>query len=57
MMEKELEKSAQEALNQINRKQYITAMKQEEIRSFFKIGVSFHKKQVKLVSEMTGCSK
>ena len=56
MMEKELEKSAQDALNQINRKQYITAMKQEGIRSFFKIGVSFYKKQVHLVSEMTECS-
>lgn len=46
-----LEKSAQDALDQIERKQYVTAMKQEGITQFFKVGVSFYKKHVKLTSQ------
>ena len=47
----ELEASAKEALAQIERRQYVTAMKQEGITHFFKIGVSFYKKRVKLLSD------
>lgn len=47
----ELEKSAQNALNQIERKQYVSAMKQEGLSEFFKIGVAFYKKHVKLMSQ------
>lgn len=47
----ELEVSAKEALAQIERRQYVTAMKQEGITHFFKIGVSFYKKRVKLLSD------
>lgn len=50
-IEAELEKSAQDALDQIERKQYVTAMKQEGITQFFKVGVSFYKKHVKLTSQ------
>jgi len=50
-VESELEKSAQDALEQIERMQYVTAMKQENITRFFKIGVAFYKKHVKLVSK------
>ncbi len=46
-----LESSAKEALAQIEKQQYITTMKQEGITHFFKIGVSFYKKHVKLMSE------
>lgn len=47
----ELEKSANEALEQIEKKQYVTAMEQEGITRFLKIGVSFYKKHVKLTSQ------
>ena len=50
-LESELKKSAEEALEQIRRKQYATEMKQEGITRFFKVGVSFYKKHVRLVSE------
>lgn len=50
-IESELEKSAKDALGQIERKQYVTEMKQEGIIHFFKVGVSFYKKHVKLTSE------
>lgn len=50
-IEAELDKSANDALNQIDSKQYVTVMKQEGITSFLKIGVSFHKKHVKLTSK------
>ena len=50
-IDSELESSARDALSQIERQQYVTAMKQEGITHFFKIGVSFHKKRVKLMSE------
>ena len=50
-IDSELEKSARDALDQIEKKQYVTAMKQEGITRFFKIGVSFYKKHVKLMSE------
>ena len=51
-MEDELASSAKDALSQIEKKQYVTAMKQEGITRFFKLGISFHKKHVKLMSEM-----
>lgn len=47
----ELEASAKEALAQIEKQQYITAMKQQGITHFFKVGVSFYKKHVKLLSD------
>lgn len=50
-IDKELEASAKEALEQIDRQQYINVMKQEGITHFFKVGVSFYKKHVKLLSE------
>ncbi|MDD7113689.1 MAG: PD-(D/E)XK nuclease domain-containing protein [Lachnospiraceae bacterium] len=46
----ELEIKAEEALEQIDQKKYFTIMKQEGINKFLKIGIVFHKKQVKLVS-------
>lgn len=51
-IETELEKSADEALKQIERKQYIADMQKEGITEFLKIGVSFYKKHVKIKSEM-----
>ncbi len=50
-IEAELDKSADEALNQIDKKQYVTAMKREGITEFIKIGISFHKKQIRLKSK------
>ena len=50
-IDSELEASAKEALRQIERQQYVTAMKQEGITHFFKVGVSFYKKHVKLVND------
>ena len=50
-IDKELENSAAEALSQIERLQYVTEMRQEGITHFFKIGVSFYKKHVKLMSQ------
>ncbi len=49
-IESELEKAATEALAQIDKKQYLDNMKQDGITQFLKIGVSFHKKQVRLKS-------
>ncbi len=49
-IEAKLEKSATKALEQIDRKQYVNEMKHEGISSFLKIGIAFHKKQVKLTS-------
>lgn len=46
----ELDRSAAEALDQIDNKQYLFSMRQEGIKSFLKIGISFHKKQVRLES-------
>ena len=51
LIDSQLEASANDALKQIDNKQYIAAMKQEGITRFFKIGVAFYKKHVKLVSE------
>ena len=51
LIDSQLEASANDALEQIDNKQYIAAMKQEGITRFFKIGVAFYKKHVKLVSE------
>ncbi len=50
-IDSELEALAREALEQIERQQYITAMKQQGVSHFLKIGVSFYKKHVKLISE------
>ena len=50
-IDSELEKSAKDALDQIEKKQYVTTIKQEGIAHFFKVGVSFYKKHVKLKSE------
>ena len=50
-IDSELEASAKEALAQIERQQYVTAMKQQGITHFFKVGVSFYKKHVKLLSD------
>ena len=50
-IEAELEKTAQNALDQIERKQYVSAMRQEGLFQFFKIGAAFYKKHVKLMSQ------
>lgn len=52
-LEHELEKAVNEALDQIERKQYETVMKQEGIKEIIKIGVAFHKKRVKIGSEQS----
>ena len=49
-MNDKLENAAKEALAQIEKKQYVTTMKQEGITHFFKIGISFYKKYMKLIS-------
>lgn len=49
-LSEELEKAANEALAQIDREQYITEMRHEGITRFFKIGIAFYKKHVKLKS-------
>jgi len=49
-IENELHKSVQEALEQIERNQYIATMKQEGITQFLKIGVAFYKKHVRIMS-------
>lgn len=49
-LDAELEKSAREALEQIVKKQYTAAMRQEGISEFFMIGAAFYKKHVKLLS-------
>ncbi len=46
-----LERSAKEALSQIEKKQYVTAMKREGLSHFFKIGVAFYKRHVKLETQ------
>ncbi len=51
VIEAELEKSATEALQQIETKKYVTEMKAEGVDQFWKIGLAFHKKQVKLLSK------
>ena len=50
-IERALEKTAQSALDQIEKKQYVTEMRQEGILHFFKVGIAFYKKHVKLTSE------
>ena len=47
-----LEQAAGEALDQIERKAYDTAMRQEGVTSFLKIGGAFYKKQVRIQSRM-----
>ena len=51
-LEKELRKQADEALKQIEEKQYITSMKKEGINQFMKIGVAFYKKHVQTVGKI-----
>lgn len=46
----ELKKSAQDALEQIEKKQYVSSMRQEGYSQFFMIGAAFYKKHVKLMS-------
>ena len=48
-----LKQSADEALDQIDKKQYITEMRRNGVSQFMKIGVSFHKKQVEIAYELT----
>ena len=48
-LEEELRKQADEALKQIEEKQYIANMQQEGITQFMKIGVAFYKKHVQTV--------
>lgn len=43
-----LQKSAAEALQQIEQKKYITQMRRDGITKFIKIGVSFYKKNVEI---------
>ena len=47
-----LEKSAEEALEQIEEKQYAAAMKRDGITCFFRIGAAFYKKHVRLASKI-----
>ena len=42
---------AAEALKQIDEKNYSATMQDEEIKNYYKIGISFYKKQVKVVYE------
>ena len=46
-----LERSAKEALAQIEKKQYVAAMKLEGLTHFFKIGAAFYKRLVKLETQ------
>lgn len=46
-----LERSAKEALAQIEKKQYVAAMKLEGLTHFFKIGAAFYKRHVKLETQ------
>lgn len=48
-IEETLLKSANTALKQIDKKQYITEMRREGVSKFLKIGVAFHKKHVQVV--------
>ena len=47
----QLEAAAKDALEQIEEKKYVTAMKQEGFTHFFKIGAAFYKKHVKVLSK------
>ena len=49
--EEELEEKAAEALKQIDEKNYSATMQGEEIKNYYKIGISFYKKQVKIAYE------
>ena len=49
-VETELKKSADIALRQIDEKQYVAAMKQNGIEHFLKIGITFYKKHIRLLS-------
>ena len=49
--EEELEEKAAEALKQIDEKNYTSTMQDEEIKNYYKIGISFYKKQVKVAYE------
>ena len=41
-----------EALKQIDKKNYSATMQDEEIKNYYKIGISFYKKQVKVAYEV-----
>jgi len=49
-IEGELVKAAEAALDQIEKRQYVSAMKQEGLTHFFKIGAAFYKKHVMILS-------
>lgn len=51
-VERELEKSAEVALAQIEERDYENVMRQEGITRFFKIGIAFYKKHVRLMSNV-----
>ena len=48
----ELKNKAEEALRQIEKKQYISEMQMDGIEQFLKIGIAFHKKNV-MISHQT----
>lgn len=50
-IDSQLEAAAKDALDQIEEKKYVTAMKQEGFTRFFKIGAAFYKKHVKVLSQ------
>lgn len=50
-IEADLEKSALDALKQIDQKEYASVMRQEGVTQFMKLGISFYKKHVKLISK------
>ena len=45
------QKEVEEALKQIDEKNYSATMQGEEIKNYYKIGISFYKKQVKIAYE------
>lgn len=49
-IDSQLEAAAINALKQIDEKKYVTAMKQEGLTHFFKLGAAFYKKHVKILS-------
>lgn len=50
-IDSQLDVAAIDALDQIEKKKYVTAMKQEGFTHFFKIGAAFYKKHVKVQSQ------
>ena len=50
-IDSDLERAAQDALAQIEEKEYVTEMKRDGITHFFKLGAAFYKKHVKVLSQ------